>query len=1446
MPFTPGFENDIFISYCHYDNVAFKGEPGWVDCFHESLEISLLKRLGHKKVSIWRDKKLQGSTLFDSHIKEQIRKSALFLALISPNYLKSDYCRQELEWFHNDAAKSLCGLSINNECRIFPVLLRNIRHDLWPQQLIGASGFPMHDQPEVSENPGESLDYREFQYNKKLCKILDAVEALLKLLPASGADCGDGKRDEPEALLRLESGISAKEPGRVDVEIQKGICPFRGLEAFREQDRRFFFGRDDLARRLLDKLCESRFLAVIGPSGCGKSSVVQAGLIASLRERFVVSLFTPRERPIEELAFTLRKCYPEKNIPPVEQLIKRLEQGGETLHYIAREMVEFWDNKKLLVVIDQFEELFTQTGSDAERERFISLILDAVDVPDGPVTIILTMRSDFIGKCAFYKKLNKFVTEHLVQVEPMGMEGLRLAVEEPAAMVGIHFEDGLVNRVLADVKGAPGELPLLELALLELYERRREGLLSLQAYENIGGIAGALVNRAETEFNRLDDPGKEILRKMFLLRLIQPGEGTEDTCRRVSKNELLALGADIKLAEKVLNQWIDARLLTSTQDTSRGQDLVDVAHEALIRKWDRVQEWMAAGRESARLMGILRQAVLEWNRSDRGPDFLFQGTRLGQMEKLMDAYDGDFTEEEIEFVIAGVKQREAKELEKVAQMQIQVLQQQKALRLTRLVAMVITIALIITSWLAYLAVKSEKEAKRRTLESNYNLARLFDEKAMKAFESGQDNNDTDSYKKAWLYMTAALRQNIHSRDLHMRPDSAGLLLTPRVVNGAFRERWVSPASNVPSGAITTVLFSPDGKTIISGSSDKTIRVWDRASKKVITTLIGHISYVTSVAISPDGKTIVSGSTDKTIRLWDRDTKKKIAKFIGHTSDVTSVAFSLDGRTIASSSNDNTIRLWDKDAIKSIAVLMGHTDAVTSVVFSPDSKTVASGSEDKTIRLWDRDSQKEIAALMGHTDTVTCVVFSPDGKIIVSGSDDHTIRLWDRNSQKEIAALIGYSWPVNSIAFSPDGKTIASGYYDNTIRLWDRESKKEIAALKGHLWPVNSVAFSPDGKTIVSGSDDQTIRLWDKWYIDTKKEIGILAGNTDKVTCVAFSPDGNTIASGSEDHTIRLLDGNSQKEIASLWGHSSPVTSVAFSPDGKIIASVDKSIRLWDRDSQKEIAVLAGHTDKVTCVTFSPDGKTIVSGSEDHAIRLWDRNSQKEIAKLTGHSDMVACVTFSPDSKTIASGSKDRTIRLWDREAKKEIAALTGHSNEVISIAFSFDGRILASGSCDNTIRLWDMNVKKVISKLMGHSNWVTAVAFSPDGKTIVSGSRDSTIRLWDRNSQKEIATFTGHYSVVSAVAFSADGMTITSGSLDKTIRSWDLHIFNLFLKGGRPTPLFFSFAEGVEFFWGFRLEGFEYKSVGHPDDFDKKFRPLLDEPAPDQTKFEQILQWAER
>ncbi|KAF5373835.1 hypothetical protein D9758_000999 [Tetrapyrgos nigripes] len=536
---------------------------------------------------------------------------------------------------------------------------------------------------------------------------------------------------------------------------------------------------------------------------------------------------------------------------------------------------------------------------------------------------------------------------------------------------------------------------------------------------------------------------------------------------------------------------------------------------------------------------------------------------------------------------------------------------------------------------------------------------------------------------------------------------------------------------------------------------QSVGYWDTASE------------VWDISISSDGGRIVSGSDDRTVRIWDAQTGTAIGEPLqGHEDQVRSVAFSPDGARIVSGSSDRTVRIWDAQTGAAIGEpLQGHEDWVQSVAFSPDGAKIVSGSYDRTVRIWDAQTGTAIGEpLQGHEHWVQSVAFSPDGARIVSGSSNRTVRIWNAQTGTAIGEpLQGHEDEVRSVAFSPDGARIVSGSSDRTVRIWDAQTGTAIGEpLQGHEHWIQSVAFSPDGARIVSGSSDSTVRVWDA---QTGTAIGeLLQGHEDEVRSVVFSPDGARIVSGSYDRTVRIWDAQTGTAIGEpLQGHEDQVQSVAFSPDeARIVSgSSDRTVRIWDAQTGAAIGEPLqghedqGHEDQVRSVAFSPDGTKIVSGSSDRTVRIWDAQTGTAIGEpLQGYEDWVQSVAFSPDGAKIVSGSSDRTVRIWD--------AQTGAA-------------IVVSGSSDRTVRIWDAQTGTVIGEpLQGHEDWVKSVAFSPDGARIVSGSYDGTVRIWDAQTGTAIGELLqGHEDQVQSVAFSPDGARIVSGSSDRTVRIWN-------------------------------------------------------------------------
>jgi WD40 repeat protein len=583
------------------------------------------------------------------------------------------------------------------------------------------------------------------------------------------------------------------------------------------------------------------------------------------------------------------------------------------------------------------------------------------------------------------------------------------------------------------------------------------------------------------------------------------------------------------------------------------------------------------------------------------------------------------------------------------------------------------------------------------------------------------------------------------------------------------------------GYVTSVSFSPDGKTLASASFDKKIMLWDVATGKKIRTFPGHSDKIYTVSFSPDSRTLASGGADNVIKLWDVATGREIRTFPGHSNGVYTVSFSPDGKMLGSGSADHTIIIWDIASGRKIHIFNAHKSEVNSISFNRDGRTLASGSSDHTIILWNMVTGKEIRTLKEHQDIVYSVNFSPDGKTLASSSKDKTIKIWKVATGKVLRTFTGHKDDVDSVSFNPDGKILASGSYDQTIKLWDISEGKEIETLKGHSGWVLSTIFSPDGKILASSSADKTIKTWDINRIKNQQIPHILGEHSSSIRSVSFSPNGKILASGSADKTIKLWDVTKSKLIWVLKNHTDTVNNVSFSADGKILASGsgDKTIKLWDVDTGREIGCLLGHTDTVLTISFSPDRKTLASGSGDKTIKLWDIAKRREIKSFTKQNNSIYSISFSPDGKTLASGDGDNTIKLWNVKTGKEIKVLGRHNDIVRSVSFSPDGKTLASGSYDQTIKLWDVDTGQEKITLNGYRDWVNSVSFSPvsfspDGQFLAAGSADNSIKVWNINKVKEEPrTLLGHNDAVTSVNFSPNGKTLVSASNDNKIILWN-------------------------------------------------------------------------
>ena len=580
------------------------------------------------------------------------------------------------------------------------------------------------------------------------------------------------------------------------------------------------------------------------------------------------------------------------------------------------------------------------------------------------------------------------------------------------------------------------------------------------------------------------------------------------------------------------------------------------------------------------------------------------------------------------------------------------------------------------------------------------------------------------------------------------------------------------------GSVWSVAFSPDGRRIVTGSADKTAKVWDSGSGKELVTLRGHSGGVRSAAFSPDGQRVVTGGDDQTAKVWEAATGTNLLTLRGHSNAVYSVAFSPDGQRIVTGSHDRTAKVWEAATGTNLLTLRGHSNAVYSVAFSPDGQRIVTGSHDRAAKVWEAASGNEMLTLAGHSMWVFSAAFSPDGRRIVTGSGDQTARVWDATNGAPALTLKGHSGYVYSAAFSPDGQRILTGGLDGTARVWDAANGAELFTLKGHSGGISSVAFSPNGQWMLTGSEDWTARIWDAASGLPADKMGgnrlTLRGHSGRILSVAFSPDGSRIVTGGDD-MAKVWEAASGREVLPLAWHSNEIRSVAFSRDGQrvVTGSADETARVWDAASGKRLFTLNGHSNWIMSVACSPDGRRILTGSRDQTAKVWDAASGKQLLTLKGHSGIVFSVAFSWDGQRIVTGSGDGTAKVWQAANGNEIRTLQADSGGVTSVAFSPDSRRIVTAGSDPTAKVWEAATGRELLTLRGHRGEIDSAAFSPDGRRIVTASSDSTAKVWEAVGGLELLTLKGHSHYITSAAFSSDGQRIVTGSYDRTAKVWE-------------------------------------------------------------------------
>jgi WD40 repeat protein/serine/threonine protein kinase len=1138
-------------------------------------------------------------------------------------------------------------------------------------------------------------------------------------------------------------------------------CPYKGLASYQPEDAHRFYGREVLIDELVRRIQLQKVLIVGGPSGSGKSSLVRAGLIPALRagaimgsESWRILLFTPGRDPMAELYFHLAKALPDGMKSPVslEDLLARPA--------LARHLGQIDEAVRPVVIcIDQFEELFTLAPA-AQRSKLVEALSAMTDPAHSSVRLVIAVRADFYAACAEIPWLAERITVNQVLVGPMTDAELRRAIAEPARRAGLHLERGLVDAVIGEAGQEVGALPLVAHALVETWMRRKGSTMTLEGFRAAGGVAGAISQTADLTFEHRFDEAEKAASKRLFLRLVTPGDGTTDARRILARSEI-EHDPSAKILHNVVEGLTEARLLTVNDET------VQIAHEALLRTWPRLRDWIEESRDNLRTRQRISRAAEEWVADGREQDRLYRGAPLLSALEWTEKNADQLGDVERAFIDASAQ---ARDREKAA-VEVEERRRRRLRRMATTALGLLAAGASVASAIAFLALRdaqSNKElAEQATAEANERFSVALGAVANELV-------DKDPLLALYLAAEAVARSPGDSPGYDAR---SSLLAARAALSKGGPALLGSPVS---AGDARVLSLSVGGTLLAAGGRDGSIDLIDAVMRQPAgPTVQGHKGGVEDLDFGPDDTSLATVGDDGLLQLWPIDSGM-IGKpqIIARFDDVVwGVSFDQTGRRIATASEDGTVRLWDPTGdAPSQPPLIDRVGDFLTVALSPDGSGLIAGNGEGEIHGWSlRDGAPLFEPIRGvHTSDIWELAFDPTNRAFATSSSDGKSILFSYPAGNVIGPAVVPGDKIGGVAFSPDGTILFGGGADGRIRLWDvAKGTLRSNTPSGHDGSIVDLELNGAHNLLVTLGTDQLIRFWRlESQVPLASEYKV-AGRAAKG--LAFSPNGQLLAAGDDAGNVELWKLGPESVPIILSGHQKQVWALAFSHDGKRLLSGDRSgeVRIWDSMTGALEATIKADESSIWSLSLNPDDTEFMTASES-GIRLWDLGTRALKKEILRDGTRVTRAVWSPDGARLAVASTDARVRLWNVGANRLEREIGVDQDVVWSVAFNRDGTRLATASGDEVVALWSADTGTRVASLTGHSGGATDLAFLGDGVTLAVLDRSGRLHFWDvQTGRRLIEPWPAHHGASWRIAVHPDGERFATSGDDGYIRLWD-------------------------------------------------------------------------